>query len=290
MKRVLLVGGSGRLGTAIRQGWADCEIVAPSHADLPLEASEMLDEALRRIRPDVVVNAAAFHDVDRCEEEPEQAFSVNAFAVSRAARLACEHDAIFVTMSTDYVFDGEANSPYSEDALPRPLSMYGISKLTGEYLALHAGGRALVVRTCGLYGASSSSGRPSLIERALLSAEEGSTLRVVSDVYAAPTFAGDLAVALRRLLETQGFGLYHAVNTGPVSWYEFARAAIELAGKETNVEPIDAKQWRTAAIRPRFSALENARLRALQIEMPSWRAGIAAYLQDRIHSKATWNS
>jgi dTDP-4-dehydrorhamnose reductase len=280
--RVLLIGGSGRLGTAIRQRWSDCEIFAPSHAELPLEGGDLLDEALRRIRPDVLVNAAAFHDVDRCETERDRAFGVNAFGVSEAARLASEHGVVFLTMSTDYVFDGETSRPYAEDAAPRPLSIYGISKLTGEYLVGHAGGRAFVVRTCGLYGSSSGSARPNLIDRALQAAQEGSTLRVVADVYAAPTFAGDLAVALRRLLETQAFGLYHAVNVGPVSWYEFTRAAIELAGKDAGVEPIAAAQWRTAAIRPRFSALENARLHALGIEMPSWRAGIAAYLQGLI--------
>jgi dTDP-4-dehydrorhamnose reductase len=279
VNRVLLIGGSGRLGTAIRHRWADCEIVAPSRAELAIEASEALDDALCRVRPDVLVNAAAFHDVDRCEEERERAFCVNAFAASRAARLARERGAIFITISTDYVFDGAASAPYTEDAAPRPLSVYGISKLTGEYLVEHAGGRAFVVRTCGLYGASEASGRPSLIDRALQACKDGSTLSVVADVFAAPTFAGDLAVTLRRLLETQAFGLYHAVNVGPVSWYEFARAAVALAGGEAKVEPISAAQWRTAAIRPRFSALENARLRALGIEMPSWRAGIAAYLQ-----------
>lgn len=282
MTRVLLIGGSGRLGTAIRHRWTDCEIVAPAHAALPLEAGELLDDALRQVRPDVLLNAAAFHDVDRCEEERERAFAVNAFAVGQAARLARQYGAIFMTMSTDYVFDGETSSAYNEDATPRPLSIYGISKLTGEYLVEHAGGRTFVVRTCGLYGASSGSARPSLIERALKASEETSTLRVVDDVYAAPTFAGDLAGALRRLLETSSFGLYHAVNVGPVSWYEFARTAIELAGKEAKVEPIAAAQWKSAAIRPRFSALENARLRALDVEMPSWRDGIAAYLQSLI--------
>jgi dTDP-4-dehydrorhamnose reductase len=277
--RVLLIGGSGRLGTAIRQGWTDCEIIAPSHSTLPLEAAEALDDALRRVRPDVLVNAAAFHDVDRCEEERDRAFTVNAFAVGQAARLARQYDAAFMTMSTDYVFDGTTSRPYSEDATPRPLSIYGISKLTGEYLAEHDGGRAFVVRTCGLYGISSAPARPSLIERALQAGEDRAPLRVVDDVYAAPTFAGDLAAALRRLLKTEAFGLYHAVNVGPVSWYDFARTAIELAGKEAVVEPIDAGEWKTAAVRPRFSALENARLRALHIEMPSWQDGIAAYLQ-----------
>jgi dTDP-4-dehydrorhamnose reductase len=259
----------------------ECEIVAPSHAELPLEAGDRLRDALDRLRPDVFVNAAAFHDVDRCEAEPEQAFAVNAFAVARAAELAGEYGAIFVTVSTDYVFDGETNVPYGEAAAPRPLSLYGMSKLAGEYLVQRSAAHAFIVRTCGLYGAASSAARPALIDRALQDREASAPLRVVDDVYAAPTYAGDLADALKRLVETQRFGLYHAVNAGPVSWYHFALAAVELAKRKTKVEPISASQWKSAAMRPRFSALDNARLRALGIEMPSWQDGIAAYLQVR---------
>ena len=157
--RVLLIGGSGQLGTAIRQRWSDCEIVAPAHGEVPFEESATVRDALDRIRPDVLVNAAAFHDVDRCENEPEQAFAINAVAVGRAASLALECGMRFVTISTDYVFDGKTNEPYGEDAAPHPLSTYGASKLAGEYLSDRIGSRAFVVRTCGLYGRSPSPAR-----------------------------------------------------------------------------------------------------------------------------------
>jgi dTDP-4-dehydrorhamnose reductase len=278
--RVLLIGGSGQLGSAIRQRWNDCDIVAPAHGEVPLEESATLRDALDRIRPDVLVNAAAFHDVDRCENEPERAFAVNAVAVGRAASLAFERSVLFVTISTDYVFDGKTDEPYGEEARPHPLSAYGASKLAGEYLSDRIGSRAFVVRTCGLYGRSPSSRKP-LVERALDHQREDGPLRVVADVFASPTYAGDLAVALRRLIETEAYGLYHAVNTGPVSWYEFVVAAAELAGRAVPIEPISAIDWKPAAIRPRFSALKNARLGTLGIGMPSWRDGIKAYLQVR---------
>jgi dTDP-4-dehydrorhamnose reductase len=281
LKRVLLIGGSGRLGTAIRRTWIDCEIVAPAHAELAIEDETQLRDALHRVRPDALVNAAAFHDVDRCETEPERAFEINAFAVGRAARLAAERDALFVTISTDYVFDGHTNVPYAEDAVAHPLSLYGMSKLAGERLVEASGAHAFVVRTCGLYGASTSSaGRP-LVERLLRPASDTAPLRVVTDVVASPTFAGDLAVALRSLVETQSCGLYHAVNAGPVSWYDFSRTVVELAGTGVRIEPIAADAWKAAAIRPRFSALANARLGTLGITLPPWRAGIAAYLATR---------
>lgn len=281
MNRVLLIGGSGQLGTAIRRRWTDWEITAPPHDSLRIEHGPQLQEALQRLRPDVLINAAAFHDVDRCESEPERALEVNAIAVGRAARLARDYGATFVTLSTDYVFDGCATDPYSEADAPRPLSVYGVSKVAGEYLTQAAGGQSFVVRTCGLYGASTSHGRPRFVQR-LLSQNDGPPMRVVADVYVSPTFAGDLADALRGLLRTQAYGLYHAVNGGPVSWYDFARETVRQAGVAVGLERVAAADWKTSAVRPRYSALSNAKLAELGIAMPSWSAGIAAFLKDAV--------
>ena len=285
MTRVLLLGGSGQLGTAIARGWTDCEIVAPSHGELPIEQSERLAEYLTTTRPEVLVNAAAFHDVDRCEDEDETALEVNAFSVGRAARLAAQRDVLFVTISTDYVFDGTKGSPYLESDSPNPLSFYGASKLAGERLVEAAGARAFVVRTCGVYGSSrSASRRRTFVDRILAAGESGEPVRVVTDVVASPTFAGDLAVALRKLIGTAAYGLYHAAAAGPVSWYEFAREALRQAGVELAIEPIVAEQWKARAIRPRYSALDSAKLGRLGIGMPSWRDGIAAYLAASVNS------
>ncbi len=281
MKRVLLLGGSGQLGTAIRQRWKECEIAAPSHQTLKLEDREEVRAAIEGLRPDVVVNAAAFHDVDRCEAEPRPAFEVNALAVRNAARLARDAGSVFVTVSTDYVFDGETTTPYAEDDAPHPLSVYGASKLAGEYLVESLGMDALIVRTCGLYGEASAKGRKSFIERLLAYAGGTQPFRVVADVTASPTFAGHLADAIWRLLEKQRFGLHHAVDAGAVTWYDFAREAVAQAGAAVAVEPIAAQQWKAPAIRPRFSALANAKLAEAGIAMPSWRAGIGAYLASR---------
>jgi dTDP-4-dehydrorhamnose reductase len=279
--RVLLIGGSGQLGTAIRREWSDCEIVAPPRADLELQDRVRLREAVARVRPDVLVNAAAFHDVDRCEDEPQRAFEINALAVGAAAAVAREHDALFVTISTDYVFDGAAVQPYAEDCATRPLSVYGVSKLAGELLVRSCESHAFVVRTCGLYGPATERHKQPFIERVLTRAAGDPPLGVVADVIASPTFAGDLARAIRRLIESESYGLYHAADVGPVSWYDFAREAIAQAGAAVGVEPISAAQRHARAVRPRFSALENEKLRGLGIEMPSWRDGITRYLQVR---------
>ena len=279
MKRVLVIGGSGQLGTAIAARWHDFEIVAPAHDELPIEQSARLEEALDRITPDVLVNAAAFHDVDRCEAEPQRAFEINARAAGAAARLAAARGTLFVTLSTDYVFDGKKGEPYTESDAPNPLSAYGASRLAGERLVEAAGGRAFVVRTCGLYGASRSpSRRPTFIERIVRQASQGEPARVVADVIASPTYSNDLAGALHSLAGSDAYGLYHAAGAGAVSWFDFAQAAMAEARVDLPIEPIPAAQWKAAAIRPRFSALENAKLRELGISLRPWRAGLAEYL------------
>ena len=277
--RVLLLGGAGRLGSAVRARWSDCEIAAPAHGELAIERSDLLADAVARFRPDAIVNAAAFHDVDRCERETARAFQVNAVAVGQAARIARDANAIFVTIGTDYVFDGASAMPYLESDAPHPLSAYGTSKLAGEYLVEHVRGRSFVVRTCGVYGAAGAQGRPDFVERIAAQARAGAPVRVVSDAIASPTFAGDLADALRSLVRTDAYGLYHAVNGGAVSWFDFAREALSAVAPDAQVEPIAAADWKAPAVRPRFSALDNGKLRALGVPMPSWRDGIAAYLR-----------
>ncbi|HEV3092203.1 MAG TPA: dTDP-4-dehydrorhamnose reductase [Candidatus Cybelea sp.] len=282
MKRVLLIGGSGQLGTAIARRWGDCEIAAPPHAELALEATDAVAAAIERTRPDVLVNAAAFHDVDRCEREPARAFDVNARAVGEVAQLAARTATVFVTLSTDYVFDGKKGTPYDERDAPNPLSVYGASRLAGEQAVAAANAPSFVVRTCGLYGVSRAArGRTPFIERVISQGAGGAAVEVVADVVASPTFAGSLADALRALVETRAYGLYHAAGAGAVSWYEFAREAVRRSGAGVALQAVAADRRTGAAIRPRFSALENAGLARVGIAMPSWKDGVAAYLAER---------
>ena len=148
----MLIGGSGQLGTAIQQTWTDYQIVAPPHDALQLEDSAALEAALRDAHAGTIVNVAAFADVDRCEIETGRAMEINAYAVGRAAAVAARNDVVFLTLSTDYVFDGSKDAPYTERDEARPLSAYGRSKLEGERLVSASGAAAFVVRTCGVYG------------------------------------------------------------------------------------------------------------------------------------------
>jgi dTDP-4-dehydrorhamnose reductase len=280
--RALLFGGAGQLGSAIRAGWSDCSIVAPSHADVDIEDDVAVARAIAASHPDVVVNCAAFHNVDRCESEPERAMAINAEAVERMARVCAQRNALFVTISTDYVFDGHTERPYVETDAPHPLSVYGASKLEGERRVAALQSRALAVRTCGIYGTRASTAKGyTFVDRILAQARAGDEIRVTSDTIASPTYAGDLAAMLRELVRQGRTGLYHAAASGPVSWYAFACEAIRQAGLAADVEPIASSAWKTVAKRPLYSALSSAMIESFGVTVPSWEQGIAHYLRDR---------
>jgi dTDP-4-dehydrorhamnose reductase len=278
---VLLLGGSGQLGREIASRWTGDSIVAPSHAELDIADSDRAQSWIEKTRANIVVNCAAFHNVDVCESEPAEAFRVNALAVDAWANACAAAGIAFMTISTDYVFDGESDRPYTEEDCARPISAYGASKRAGESLVLRREMNAFVVRTCGVYGIYASQSKGTFIDRIIREARAGEKIRIVSDVVASPTYAGHLAEALRALIDTGSYGLYHACNSGPVSWFDFASKALELAGIDHPIEPISSTQWKAAARRPAYSALANARLERIGIAMPPWYAGIAAYLQDK---------
>ncbi len=278
--KLLLLGGSGQLGTQIQARWGDWQIDAPSHSSLDLENSEALAAAVAASAPTFVLNCAAFHNVDRCEDEPGRAFALNAIAVDRIASICAAAKTHFITISTDYVFEGSAKTPYLEDGIPRPINTYGVSKFAGELLALRHGGAALVVRTCGLYGLMPSSVKGyTFIDRILTQARSGEKLRVVDDVVASPSYAADVADGLLAAAHARMTGTLHLANQGPVSWYEFATTVLSCAGVSGEIAAVKASDWKTKARRPAFSALGSSRSVEMNFSMPSWREGIENYLK-----------
>ncbi|HEY8320680.1 MAG TPA: dTDP-4-dehydrorhamnose reductase [Candidatus Baltobacteraceae bacterium] len=281
--RVLVFGGSGQLGSEIVRRWTDCEIAAPASADVDVEDAAAVASSIAAHAPDVVVNCTAFHNVDVCEREPARAFAVNATAVEGMARAARAAGAAFVTISTDYVFDGETDRPYRETDEPRPLSQYGASKLEGERRVERLQMDAYVVRTCGLYGTRVSSSKGyTFVDRVLAKARAGEPQAIVDDAFASPTYAAHLAAALRGLIETRRYGLYHAADAGPVSWFAFASEALRRAGIDGPLEPTSRAAWKPETPRPRFSALASERLAALGFAMPTWGEGLSDYLRDKL--------
>lgn len=282
-RRAVLLGGAGQLGTEIRRSWKGVDFLAPARSDLDITDASATTAFIERAGAQAVINCAAFHNVEQCEREPEKAFAANAVAVDALARAAQNAGAAFVTVSTDYVFDGTLGRPYTETDVPAPLNAYGVSKLAGELLAARLQSHAYVVRTCGVYGLRPSSAKGyTFVDRVINQKRAGETVRVVSDQTVSPTFAADLADAMRALFERDAPpGLYHAVNDGAVTWYDYARAALRGAGLDDSVEAISYKDWRSPVRRPVFSALANARLRTLGVAMPSWESGLERYLAMR---------
>jgi dTDP-4-dehydrorhamnose reductase len=281
--RVLVFGGSGQLGSEIVRRWTADAIAAPASADVDVEDAAAVATAIAAHAPDVVVNCTAFHNVDVCEREPARAFAVNATAVEGMARAARAAGAAFVTISTDYVFDGETDRPYRETDEPRPLSRYGASKLEGERRVERLQMDAYVVRTCGLYGTRVSSSKGyTFVDRVLAKARAGEPQAIVDDAFASPTYAAHLAAALRGLIETRRYGLYHAADAGPVSWFAFASEALRRAGIDGPLEPTSRAAWKPETPRPRFSALASERLAALGFAMPTWGEGLSDYLRDKL--------
>lgn len=283
VNRILLLGGSGQLGGEIQRAWREMEILSPPRSELDITDFEALARMIKEARAGAVVNCAAFHNVERCESEPQNAFATNALAVNAMAEACAQAGVLFVTLSTDYVFDGELGRPYAETDPPSPISAYGASKYAGELLALRLQSPAYVVRTCGVYATRASTSKGyTFIDRILTQAREGENVRIVRDQTVSPTYAPHLAAGLLQLIRSGApYGVYHMVNEGAVTWYEYASEALRIAGITHPIEAVSYKDWPSRVRRPPFSALENAKLRQIGIRLPSWREGVAAYMLAR---------
>jgi dTDP-4-dehydrorhamnose reductase len=285
--RYAVLGAAGQLGRDLCPRLPG-EVISLSRTGSPtidLARPESLRTLLEDMRPDVIINCAAYNFVDRAESEPQEAFAVNAWGVRELARLCRDHDCLLVHFSTDYVFglDSTRRQPWTESDAPGPVSVYGLSKLAGEYLVRAICPRHLVIRTCGLYGVWGSGGKGgNFVETMLRLAGQGKPLRVVDDQICTPSYTVDVAQMTLALLKSERPGLYHVTNSGSCSWHEFARTIFELSGVSANLTPVPSREYLTPARRPAYSVLDHAGLRDLGIPSPRpWREALAAYLRER---------
>jgi dTDP-4-dehydrorhamnose reductase len=281
--RVLLIGANGQLGSDLMQILESHEVTAATHQNFDVVQFDHVQHEVVRLRPQVIINTAAFHKVDLCETEVLSAFQVNAYGVRNVALAAREVDAKLVHFSTDYVFEGNLRRPLTESDPTNPISAYGVSKLAGEKLAGYLWTKSFVIRTCGLYGHSGSSGKGgNFVETMLKKAAAGESIRVVNDQTLTPTSTRELARKVSQLIHTEEYGLYHITANGECSWFEFARQIFELARVPAHLSPTSSEQFKTAARRPAYSVLENARLKRLGIDdMKDWREALTEYLHNR---------
>jgi dTDP-4-dehydrorhamnose reductase len=279
--KALVVGATGQLGRALMDLLPGAAAVA-GRAALDVRAPQAVVETLARAAPDVVFNAAAFNNVDAAEAEAADAFAVNALGPLNLARACRAQGAVLVHVSTDYVFDGRDDRPIPEERCPRPLSVYGTSKLAGEALLAASGAAHLVVRTSALFGGGGSRDKGgSFVDRILARARAGQPLRVVDDQTFAPTYAPDLARAVVALVEAGARGVFHVTNEGQCTWHALACAALAEAGVDARVDAITSAALAAAAQRPRYSVLDGARYRTLGLPpLRPWRTALAAAVHD----------
>jgi dTDP-4-dehydrorhamnose reductase len=275
--RAVVVGAGGQLGRELARQLGDERAWSGGRTELDVTNQNAVVTVLERVRPDVVFNAAAYNRVDKAEVEPARALEVNALAARGLALAARETGARIVHFSTDYVFDGESDRPYREDDAPHPVSVYGISKLTGELMVELADPAHLIVRTSGVIGAGGSRQKGgSFVERILARAREGQPLRVVCDQTFAPTVATDLAAAAIALARAGARGLVHVTNEGVCTWHELAVCALERAGIAADVEKITSADLALPAQRPGYSVLDTRRSRELGLApLRPWREALA---------------
>jgi dTDP-4-dehydrorhamnose reductase len=285
--KIALIGSNGQIGTDILKYFTEEkeEVVGLTQDDIDVCYPEKCENVLFKIKPDIIINTAAFHVVDLCEDETAAAFAVNAEGVRNLCRICAGLDIPLVHFSTDFVFgaDKERKIPYVETDCPGPISMYGISKLAGELIIKYMLEKYYLLRVCGLYGYAGSLGKGSnFVELMLKLAKEGHEIKVVDDQITTPTSTKDVTEKLYELIKTGRFGTYHMTNSGQCSWYEFALEIFRLAGLSPKIIPISSMELGAKAKRPFYSVLDNMMLRSTGLEdMRDWKEALKDYIDGR---------
>ena len=280
--RVLITGAVGQLGSAMVAEFSRGHDVVPlTIEDLDLTRHADVMARISREKPEAIINCAAYTDVDGAEDHPQAALEVNAFAVKSLAAAARETGAVLVHYSTDFVFDGRADRPYTEQDQPEPRSFYAISKLLGEWFARDAA-RHLILRVESLFGGvtGDAPGKRSSVDKIIDAIRAGREARVFVDRTVTPSYVVDVAAATRFLLERSGpFGLYHSVNSGACTWFDLAQEVARELGVNARLLAVPVAAVTMRAARPKYCALSNAKLAAIGFEMPTWQDALARHLR-----------
>jgi dTDP-4-dehydrorhamnose reductase len=292
-KRAVVFGSSGQLGVELMRELSGRGYEATGFARKAIDITDrdLVEQCLAGLDPGVVFNAAAYNQVDVAEREPQAAFLANALGVRNLA-LACRQvDARLVHFSTDYVFDGTAGRPYTEEDPTHPLGAYAVSKLAGELYAQAYLEAPLIVRTSGVFGPGGlKTARGNFMETMLRlgTAQQSKPIRMVADHVASPTYAPTLAARTLDLVERNCSGVFHAGGGTPISWFAYAAMIFEAAGLHPELQPANEREYRTAARRPKYSALSNAKMESVGVApFPPLREAVESYLSIRKGMLAT---
>jgi len=279
MFKLLVTGSNGQLGRAVAklyEGNAEVELVNTDVAELDITNLEQTLEFVEKVKPYAIINCAAHTGVDACETDVENAYKINALGPRNLSIAASKVVAKMVQISTDYVFSGDADKPYTEFDEPAPQGVYGKSKLEGELFVKQFADKFFIIRTAWLYGDGKN-----FVKTMLRLAETNDKVRVVSDQYGSPTSTKELAKIIDKLLWTENYGTYHGTCEGSCSWADFAKEIFRLAGKNTEVDYITTAEYPTPAKRPAYSVLEKFMLKlTVGYEPADWHDAIAEYIAE----------
>lgn len=279
--KIMLIGSEGQLAFDLIKVFENDEVTALSHQDLDVANRDFFIGYADALKPDVIINTAAFHKVDVCEDERKLTFDVNCMGAMNGALAAEKAGAKYVFYSTDYVFGGDTarNTPYIETDYPAPLSVYGYSKLAGESAVRNLWEKHFVIRSSGLYGLKVSGKGYNFPGLMMKLASERDEIKVVDDQHLTPTFTKDIAEKTAELIKTDNYGLYHMTGAGGCSWYEFTKKIFEIKGIKTKLTPVTSDEFPTKARRPGYSVLDNKGLRDAGIsDMRPWQEALQEYL------------
>lgn len=275
--KATILGASGLLGKALMREWSGDEVVGLGSRDVDIRDADRVREVLQKARPDWIVLAAAYTDVDGCESHPDRAFAVNRDGAVNVAQAAQRIGAKLLFLSSDYVFDGKKTSPYETGDARNPQSVYGRSKAEAEVQLQEVLPECCIARTSWLFGA----GGKCFPDTILKLAASRPALDVVSDQRGCPTYSVDLARAIIELCRKDASGIVHVINAGNCSWFEFAREIVKGAELATEVRPVSSQQMARPAPRPAYSVLSSKSLQQHGIAMPTWQDALQRYLQER---------
>lgn len=284
--KVAVIGSNGQLGSDVCAAFLrnGDEVVGLTHSDMELTSAASVDEVLTAHAPEWIVNAAAMHHVDKCEADPQEAFSTNGRGSKHVAEWAKRADATVAYISTDYVFSGKKGAPYVETDAAAPLNAYGITKLAGEHFTAAIAPKHFVLRVSAIYGHQPcrAKGGLNFAELMLKLSRERDKLQVVDDEFVTPTPTTQIAAQLVTLSRSNSYGLYHGTCEGSCSWHEFAREIFRATDTKVCLEKAAPGQFPAKVPRPKYSVLENAALKAAGLNMfTDWRDGLQVYLAAR---------
>ena len=288
--KIALIGSNGQLGTDLMKYFTDKgeEMIGLTQDDIDVCLVDKCEPVLLKIKPDLILNTAAFHQVDLCEDEGVSAFAVNSVGVKNLCNICLALNVPLMHFSTDFVFgaDKKRAKPYTEDDCPGPVSLYGISKLAGEYVIKYMLKKYYLIRSSGLYGYAGSFGKGSnFVDMMIKLATGGRKIKVVNDQVLTPTSTKDMTEKLFELIRTGRYGLYHMTNTGECSWYDFAVEIFKLAGITADITPTVSSDYVAKARRPSYSVLDNKNLREAGIkDFRHWKEALKDYIDTKYNS------